>query len=68
MNLGTWSAWASPVAQAIVINHHLPSQEPAVLVDAGVHGEGIVIPLPIKTIADRDVAPDERTQRVAGVA
>ena len=30
--------------------------------------EGIVIPFPIRTIAYRKTAPEERTQRVAGAA
>jgi small-conductance mechanosensitive channel len=130
------------LAQAIVVNHHLPSQDLAVLVDVGVDydsdlghvervvvdvgrevmrevpggvpefdpfiryhtfgdssidftvilrakefvdqylikhefvkrlhtrfiDEGIVIPFPIRTIAHRETAPDERAQRAAGAA
>jgi small-conductance mechanosensitive channel len=130
------------LAQAIVVNHHLPSQDLAVLVDVGVdygcdlrhvervavdvgrdvmrdvtggvpefdpfvryhtfgessidftvilrakefvdqylikhefvkrlharfNEEGIVIPFPIRTIAYRDPAPDERAHRIAGAA
>jgi small-conductance mechanosensitive channel len=132
----------SKLAQAIVVNHHLPSQDLAVLVEVGVdyasdlrhvervvvdvgrdvmhevaggvpefepfiryhtfgdssinftvilrakefvdqyllkhefvkrlhtrfNDEGIVIPFPIRTIAHREAAPDQRAERVAGAA
>ena len=80
--LGTWSVWASPLAWTLgtlaaswvilrakeFVDQYLIKHDFVKRLHTRFNEEGIAIPFPIRTIAYRQPAPDERAQGRAGAA